>query len=159
MYVKEPRTLIVEGVWVYYTPVFLVHITSALVYKFPQASQLQLPCAYEESLVSLPELYNKQEWVCTMFIIALDKTSANINNFYIGLAIQVKICCYKPLPHTMSSQKPIISFKTFASRMSHIFCISNISPTRKRGGGYLHAYTCENLAFFCSVRKEKVEKV
>ena len=36
---KESRTLIVEEKG--FTPVFLVHIASALVYRFPQASKLQ----------------------------------------------------------------------------------------------------------------------
>ena len=43
-----------------FTQVFLVHITSTLVYRFPLASELQclIKCAFEESLVSLPEMYN-----------------------------------------------------------------------------------------------------
>ena len=39
MHVKEPRTLIMEEQG--FTLVFLVHIASALVYRFPQASELQ----------------------------------------------------------------------------------------------------------------------
>ena len=39
MHVKEPRTFIVEEYG--FTPVFVVHTASTLVYRFPEASELQ----------------------------------------------------------------------------------------------------------------------